>query len=48
MERLAPERDAICAERDELNAKLAAAEDALAAAREARRRMMRYVNIGQQ
>ncbi|MFF4560645.1 hypothetical protein [Streptomyces sp. NPDC001435] len=32
----------------ELNAKLAAAEDALAAAREAGRRMMRYVKIGQQ
>ncbi|MEV8548617.1 hypothetical protein AB0L04_02035 [Streptomyces glaucescens] len=48
MERLTPERDAMRAERYELSAKLAAASDALAAAREAGRPGLRYVNIGQQ
>lgn len=48
VERLTLERDEIGAERDELKAKLAAAEDDLVAAREAGRRMMRHVNLGQQ
>ncbi|MFK4799337.1 DUF6262 family protein [Streptomyces sp. MPA0124] len=48
VERLTLERDAVRAERDQLKVKLAAAEDDLAGAREAGRRMMRYVNLEQQ
>lgn len=47
-ERLAAERDEARAERDDLTRKLTETEDDLAAARQAGRRMLKEINLGQQ